>query len=75
MGQPMVQERTELLNRSKLVLNIMRQPWDDPVFRILLASANGATVLSEPVRDGGPFIAGRHFIAAPLDEIMSVAMD
>lgn len=62
------QERTNLLNRAKVMLNLMRQPWDDPVFRILLAAPNGAMVLSEEVSEGsmGPFRSGEHFaVAAP----------
>jgi hypothetical protein len=66
-------ERTELLNRTKILLSIMRQPWDDPIFRLLLAAPNGAMVLSEPVRDGGPFVPGRHFAVAPLDRIVVAA--
>ncbi len=57
-------ERTRLINRSKIMLSIMRRPWDDPVFRILLAAPNGAMVLSEPVLDAGPFQPGVHFAEA-----------
>jgi len=64
-------ERLNLLNRSKLFLNIMRQPWDDPVFRMLLAAPNGAAVISETVLDAGPFEAGTHFVEAPLTELES----
>ena len=38
-------ERAKLLNRTKVLLSVMRQPWDDPVFRLLLAAPNGAMVL------------------------------
>ena len=65
------QERVRLLNRTKIMLNLMRQPWDDPVFRLLLAAPNGAMVLSEPVLDPGPFEPGRHFAEAPLGEMAS----
>lgn len=62
------QERAILLNRTKIMLNIMRQPWDDPVFRLLLAAPNGAMVLSESLCPGstGPFEAGRHFAMSDL---------
>lgn len=65
-------ERAELLNRTKILLSIMRQPWDDPVFRMLLTAPNGAMVLSEPVAESAPFVAGRHFAVAALDEMLPV---
>lgn len=53
------QERAMLLNRTKIMLNIMRQPWDDPVFRLLLAAPNGAMVLSETLPRQHRSIPGR----------------
>lgn len=64
------EERVSLLNRAKILLNIMRQPWDDPVFRMLLAAPNGAMMLSEPVLDAGPFESGRHFAVAELSGLV-----
>ena len=64
------EERVNLLNSAKIMLSIMRQPWDDPVFRILLAAPNGAMVLSEQVCDAGPFKPGEHFAAARLDDLV-----
>ena len=60
------EDRAKLLNRTKIMLNIMRQPWDCPTFRIVLAAPNGAMVLSESVRDTGPFVPGKHFATASL---------
>jgi hypothetical protein len=62
-------ERTRLVNRSKIMLNIMRQPWDDLVFRMLLAAPNGALLLSEPVADTEPFMPGQHFVMAELAQL------
>jgi len=66
------QERTLLLNRSKIMLNIMRQPWDDPVFRLLLAAPNGAMLLSEKLltTSMGPFQPGEHFAMSNLENIV-----
>ena len=61
--------RTELLNRSRILVNVPRQPWDDPVFRMLLAAPCGAMLLSEPTVDEAPFRAGEHFVASALDEM------
>jgi hypothetical protein len=65
------EERTVLLNRAKILINIMRQPWDDPVFRLLLAAPNGATFLSEEVRSSstGPFRPGEHLITVCVDDL------
>lgn len=64
-------ERTLLLNRSKIMLNVMRQPWDDALHRFLLAAANGVMLLSEPLWPGsrGPLEPGVHFAESPLFEM------
>lgn len=64
-------DRTVLLNRSKIMLNIMRQPWDDPVFRYLLSAPNGAMLLSEAVLPGstGPLETDKHFVMTDLADM------
>lgn len=53
------------------MLNIMRQPWDDSVARLLLAAPNRAMLLSEMLvpTAHGPYYPGRHFAEADLDEL------
>ncbi|MCA9932352.1 MAG: glycosyltransferase family 1 protein [Anaerolineales bacterium] len=65
-------ERTSLLNRSKIMLNIMRQPWDDPVFRLILAAPNGAMCLSETLlpTSMGLFQENEHFVMASLSQMV-----
>lgn len=65
-------DRTLLLNRAKIMLNIMRQPWDDPVFRLLLAAPAGAMLISENLLQTamGPFQPGVHFAMADLDSMI-----
>ncbi|HWQ83830.1 MAG TPA: glycosyltransferase [Anaerolineales bacterium] len=55
--------RMEMLNRARIFINIFRQPWDDPTFRLLLAGANHTMLLSEKVDSSsrGPFEANVHF--------------
>lgn len=67
--------RTVLLNRARIFLNLMRQPWDDPVHRMLLAAANGALLLSEPLAPDnvGPFEIGTHLIAAGIGGLAETA--
>jgi Glycosyl transferases group 1 len=64
-------DRTILLNRTNIMLNIMRQPWDDPLYRFLLAAANGALLLSEPVwqESRGPLRPGVHYVECNLHEM------
>jgi hypothetical protein len=65
-------DRVRLLNKSKVMLNIMRQPWDDPVARMLLAAPNGALLVSETVLPSslGPFRPGAHFAMSSVDGIV-----
>lgn len=65
-------ERTLLLNRTRIMLNVMRQPWDDALYRFLLAAANGVLLLSEPlhIESRGPLKPGVHFVESRLDEIV-----
>lgn len=63
------EERTRLLNRSKILLNILRAPQDFVGQRCLLAAANKALMISEPVTDTRPFCPGEHFVVAPVDRL------
>ncbi|MCA9936344.1 MAG: glycosyltransferase family 1 protein [Ardenticatenaceae bacterium] len=62
-------ERTVLLNRSKITLNLLRQPWDDNSMRFYLAAVNGTLVVSEPMLPHSPFVDGQHLIVAPLAQL------
>jgi len=62
-------DRTRLLNRSKIVLNILRKPWDNNSMRFFLASANKVMVVSEPVLAHIPFLPEEHFVERPIREI------
>lgn len=70
-------QRTLLLNRTKIMLNVMRQPWDDAIHRFLLAAANGALLLSEPIHEEstGPLQAGVHFVECRLEEMAHKAKE
>jgi len=59
------QTRTDLLNRSKIVLDIVRAPWEIPGMRLLIAMSCGALVVSCGFAgNAGPYRAGAHFIEA-----------
>jgi hypothetical protein len=62
-------KRTILLNRSKIVLNIMREKWDDNSMRYILAAPCRALVVTEPTLPHSPFQPGVHLVEAPVDQM------
>jgi hypothetical protein len=62
-------ERSDFLNRSKIMLNILRSPQDFTGHRYLLGAANKALVVSELVEDYAPFIPDKHLIVAASHEL------
>jgi hypothetical protein len=57
------QTRTSLLNRSKILIDIVRAPWEIPGMRLLIAMSCGAMVLSCGFAgDASPYVPGTHFI-------------
>lgn len=61
--------RTELLNRTKILLNLARTSGEFPDHRVILGMANKALVISEPIYRPDPFEPGRHFISASIEEM------
>lgn len=68
-------ERSRLLARSKVVVNVARSPGEFVGIRLVLALAAGAVPVSEPMADPYPFVAGVHFVAAPLDGLLDAARE
>jgi hypothetical protein len=62
-------ERTQLLNRSKIVLNLHKFPWEFPGMRLLMAMSCGALVVSEPAPDMSPYVQGKHLVVSPVDTL------
>lgn len=59
------EDRTTLLNRARIVVNLHQYPWHLERIRMFLAMANGALLVSErPVADPEPFEVGTHLLAA-----------
>jgi hypothetical protein len=63
------ENRTALLNRTKIMLNLLREKWDDNSMRFMLAAHNQALVISEPMLPHSAFKPGEHLIEAPVDEM------
>ncbi len=60
--------RTELLNRTKILLNLPRYP-GHLSDRIMMGMATGAMVVSEPVYLPAPFEPGVHYIESEVDRM------
>ena len=63
-------ERTILLNRTKIVLNLLRAKWDNNAMRFHLASLNRAMIVTEPMLPHTSFVSGEHLVEAPINQIV-----
>jgi hypothetical protein len=62
-------KRKELLNRTKILINIHRHPNEFEGFRLLLGMANKALVISEPIYKPAPYEPGVHYISVPMEKM------
>jgi hypothetical protein len=62
-------ERTVLLNRTMIVLNIMRTWWDDNTMRYYLAAPNRALIVTEPTLPHSPFLPNLHLVETPIEQM------
>lgn len=62
---PCGRQRTELLQRARVVLNVLRFPWEFPGPRLFASAACGALCVSNEAVQNEPFQPGLHFIRAP----------
>ena len=63
-------ERTELLNRAKITLNITRTWYDDNYLRFALAAPNRSLIVSEPMLPHCPaYRPGVHYVSAPVERL------
>ena len=66
------ENRVRLLNRAKILLNIQRHPGDLSHLRLIMGGANKALVISEPMYNPAPYIPGKHYISATIEEMPDV---
>lgn len=66
------EERTKFLNRTKILVHLQRYPGKVASKRFILAMANGAMVISEPLYRPQPFVEGEHFVSATIDRMPGV---
>jgi hypothetical protein len=62
-------ERTAILNRSKIVLNLHKFPWEFAGQRLLMAMSCRALVVSEWAPDTMPYKPGEHLFTARIEEL------
>lgn len=63
------EQRTQLLNRTKVCLNVLNLPWDLTGLRFLMAMSCGALVVTESLYEPAPYRPGVHLAEAPLDKL------
>jgi hypothetical protein len=66
------ENRVRLINRSKIFLNIPRFAGEFAGLRFILGLVNGALIVSEPLYDSYPFVAGEHYVSARRREMPDV---
>ncbi len=64
--------RTQIINRAKIFLNIHRLSGDLAGYRMILGMANKSLVLSEPIYNPTPFVPGKHYVSATVEEMPDV---
>ena len=66
------EQRCEWLNRTRILVNLYNYSWSSAWIRFLMAANCRTLVVSEPMIDEHPMIAGVHYVAATLDEMPEV---
>ncbi|MCE5184856.1 MAG: glycosyltransferase [Planctomycetaceae bacterium] len=56
-------KRNDVINRSKILLHVVRMPWELPGMRLLIGAGGGAlNVTTGFSGNAAPYVEGRHFI-------------
>ncbi len=63
---PCGEQRTSLLQRARIVLNVLRYPWEFPGPRLFASAACGALCISNEAVQNEPFQSGLHYVQSPL---------
>ena len=66
------EKRREWLNRTRILVNLHNYSWNPAWIRFLIAAKCGTLVVSEPMNDEHPMVAGVHYIAAEVEEMLEV---
>jgi hypothetical protein len=63
------EKRAALLSRTKIVLNILREKWDDNSMRFALAIPRRALIVTEPMLPHTDFLPGVHLVEARVEQM------
>lgn len=63
------EQRTELLNRSKILLQLRNYPWELPRPRMMMAMGCKTLFVTEQFADTRPFQPDEHFVMAPHESL------
>lgn len=66
------EDRTRLLNRAKISLNVPRFTWDIPTIRFFISMSCGVLAVSEEMGATEPFEAGKHLVQAKAEDLADV---
>lgn len=66
------ENRTRLLNRTRIFLNLQRFPGEFSGVRLALGLANKTLIISEPMYNPAPYVPGRHYISATIEEMPEI---
>jgi hypothetical protein len=64
------EQRAKLLNRARIVLDVVKIPWELPVMRLLMCIGCGALVVSNWTGDATPF-RKEHFVQVKTDALVN----
>ena len=63
-------DRTRMLNRAKITLNVTREWWCENSLRFTMAAPNRSLIVSEEILPHCPaWVPGTHFVASPVDRL------
>jgi hypothetical protein len=66
------EQRCAWLNRTRILVSLHNYSWNPAWIRFLMAARCGTLVVSEPMNDEHPMVAGVHYIAATAEEMPAV---
>lgn len=67
--------RTELLNRAKITVNVLRTWWSENSLRFAMAAPNRSLIVSEKVLPHSPaYEPGIHYVSVPVDRLVEAIL-
>jgi hypothetical protein len=68
-------ERTNMMNRTKILLDVVRMPWELPGVRLLIAASCGAMIVTTGFSgNSSPYAEGKHFVETPASTLIDTLL-